>query len=177
MDSIDEEDFIPCGNTAASEAGASSFPAATSQTAARKQGNLFFAKSVLIIWETKIYLLLAPFTLKTHQEPEQHPRRCCQTGAPPSCRWGRHDGEGRIPTSPQHSKGRGPRGFPHAPSIAQPMLVPGVATQDGHWVSMPECHLLGTTDLRKVTHATRVGPRASHLLVTVTLCQTFETKN
>lgn len=112
----------------------------------------------------------------THQDPEQHPRHCCQTGAPPSCSWGRHGGEGGIPTSPQHSKGRGPRGFPHAPSIAQPMLVPGVITQDGHWVSVPECHLLGATDLCEVTHAAHVGPRASRLLVTPTVCQTFETK-
>lgn len=81
MDSIGMEDFIPCGNTAASKAGAGSFTAATSQTAARKQGNPFFAKSVLIIWETRIYLLLAPFTLKTQHKPQQHPERCSQSDA------------------------------------------------------------------------------------------------
>lgn len=36
MDGIDVEDFTPAGNTAASEAGASSFAAATSPTAAGK---------------------------------------------------------------------------------------------------------------------------------------------
>lgn len=79
MASIVVEDFVPRGNITASKAGAGSFTAAMSRMAAWKQGNPFFVKSVLMVWETRICLLLALFTLKTHHKPEQHPRCCCQS--------------------------------------------------------------------------------------------------
>ena len=110
MDGVHVEDCIPGRNMAASEARASSSTPATPRLAVRKGRNPKKAKSVLIIWETRIYSLLAPFTLKTHRKPE-HPRRGCPSDTP-ILQMGRHGGEGGIPTSPLQSKDRGPQGDP-----------------------------------------------------------------
>lgn len=44
----------------------------------RKEPLFLKSNSVLIIWETRIYLLLAPFTLKMSDKPEQAPQHSCQ---------------------------------------------------------------------------------------------------
>lgn len=64
MDSSNRQDFIPCGNTSAF-LKLPTVPDTSVWEGGRKETPFFFlAKSVLIIWETRIYLLLALFSLK-----------------------------------------------------------------------------------------------------------------